>query len=168
MSKAVTSKRNWTPGDILAVVGVWLLLIILSPILIPVLIFVYLRSKYESARLRRFLARNEGAKFFCYTSKSTGVKFAREEILPHLESDVQVIYMSAKGRMNLGDESIINTLIGMEAGGAKRGGYPCVVKVVEGKLISESLNTEFYRTIHRNANSEPLLRRINDFYSETS
>ena len=82
--------------------------------------------------------------------------------------DVEVIFMSQKGSKNLGDESIINTLIGMQAGGVKRGGYPCVAKVINGELVSESLNTEFYRTIMRNADAEPLRDRIEAFYRSNS
>ncbi len=159
-----TSKRNLTITNVFVVIGIWLFLIVISPLLVPFLAYSYLKSKFENARLRRFLARNEGAKYFCYTSKKAGQKFARESILPHLDSDVRIIYMSQKGRVNLGDESIINTLIGMGAGGAKPGGYPCAAKVVRGELVSESLNTEFYRTIARNAGAETLMHHIQDFY----
>lgn len=162
------NKGNWTVTELVLVIVFGLFLIVISPILIPLLVFAYLKSKLEDARLRRFLKSNEGAKYFCYTSKSTGLEFARKNILPHLDVDVQIIYMSEKGRMNLGDDLFIHTLIGMKAGGAKRGGYPCVAKVVDGQLISESLNTEFYRAIVRNASAHPLLLRINDFYSHSS
>lgn len=163
-----SEKGNLTITEIFVVIGFCLFLIIISPILIPLLANAYLKSKFEDARLRRFLKRNEGAKYFCYTNKTTGLAFARESILPHLGDDVQIIYMSEKRPMNLGDDSLIRTRIGMEAGGAKRGGYPCVAKVFDGKLVSESLNTEFYRTILRKASAEPLLLRINDFYSRSS
>jgi hypothetical protein len=163
----VSTKKSLTITDVLLIAGFCLFLILISPILIPLLIYAYAKNKFESVRLRRFLARNEGAKYFCYTNKQTGLAFAREKILPNLNEDVQVIYMSQKGRMNLGDESLLNTLIGMEAGGAKRGNYPCVAKVVKGKLTSESLNTEYYRTIARKVGPENLLKHINEFY-ETS
>lgn len=162
-----SKKGNWAITEIVVVIGFCLFLIIISPILIPLLAFAYLKSKFEAARLCRFLKRNEGAKYFCYTSKATGLDFARESILPKLGDDVQIIYLSQKGRMNLGDDSLIHTLIGMEAGGAKRGGYPCVAKVVDGELLSESLNTEFYRTIVRKGSAEPLLLQINEFYSQS-
>lgn len=160
----MSTKKSLTIPDILLIIGFCLFLVIISPVLVPLLVYAYAKDKLKGVRLRRFLARNEGAKYFCYTSKKTGLAFTREKILPNLDRDVQTIYMSQKGRINLGDESLVNTLIGMEAGGAKRGGYPCVAKVVNGKLISESLNTEFYRTIARKEDSENLLKRIQNFY----
>ena len=156
-----------TLTEALIVIGFCLLLIVLSPVLVPLLVYGYAKNEFEQARLRRFLARNDGAKFFCYTSKATGLKFARENILPNLEQDIQIIYMSEKGRINLGDESLLNTLIGMEAGEAKRGGYPCVAKVVKGRLVSKSLNTEFYRTIARHSDPEKLIEDIRKFYETT-
>lgn len=96
-----------TITDIFVAVGFCLLLIVISPILVPLLAFAYLKSKFENARLGRFLARNEGAKYFCYTNKKTGLQFARESILPNLDPDVRIIYMSQNGRINLGDESMI-------------------------------------------------------------
>ena len=157
-------KSGWSTGEILLSVAIWLGLVLLSPVLIPLLVYAFAKEKYEGSKLRRFLRRNNGAKFFCYTSKRTGINFIREKILPQLDPDIQIIYMSEKGRVNLGDDSLINTLIGMEAGGAKRGGYPCVAKVVEGKLVSVSLNTEIYRIIARNGAPDKIIDRINTFY----
>ena len=157
--------NGWSIGDIFLTLAIWVGLILLSPILVPLLVYGFARHKYKGLRLRRFLRRNNGAKYFCYTSKSTGLNFIRDNILPRLDPDVQLIYMSEKGRGNLGDDSLINKLIGMEAGGAKRGGYPCVAKVVDGELVSESLNTELYRTIARKGDPDKLIDRIKNFYT---
>ncbi len=158
------ARRHWTVFDALVAVGAIVLLTVFSPIIGALITYAYVKGKFDDARYRRYLKQNEGAKYFCYTNKTSGAEFARQNILPYMDDDVQVIYMSRKGRINLGDDSSIHTLIGRDAGGSMRGGYPCVAKIVDGKLVSTSLNTEFYRAIARKADPDIILRRIKKFF----
>lgn len=159
------SIKSWSLFEILIAVGLCLLLLLLSPILIPLIVYTYLRDKITETRFKRLLKKNEGAKFFCYTSRQSSVKFARENILPYLDDDITVIYMSEKGELNLGDDDLFHTIIGERAGGGKKGGYPFVAKIIEGELISHSLNREFYRRIVRDDDATQLLVTNKEFFN---
>ena len=88
-----TRKNGLRATEVLLIIAIGLGLILLSPILIPLLIYAFAKNKYEAASLSRFLRKNEGATYFCFTNKITGLAFIREKILPHLDPDVQIIYM---------------------------------------------------------------------------
>lgn len=156
--------KNWNFTGILAFVGVGLLFIILSPILVPLITFALLREWYREAKFRRFLKRNEGAKYFCYPSKETGVKFAREVLIPKLNPDVHIVYLSQRGLTVLDAESEMSARIGRTAGAGKRSNYPCVVKIVNGKIVARPVNREFYLAIEAGKGANDLLSQISEFF----
>ncbi len=152
-------------GDILVFVLVGIILLILSPILLPLIIFSYFHERIDRLRFVGYLKANEGAKFFAYTNKQSSQEYVEKEILPFLPKDVQVLFLSAKGRINLGDEHKFTERIIWSLKTAK-GGFPYVSKVANGELVTESANNRLYSAIRRGVGPEKILKKIEKFFSQ--
>lgn len=152
-------------GDILVLVLVGIILIILSPIFLPLIAFSYLQERIDRIRFTNYLKLNEGAKFFAYTNKQSSQEYVEKRILPLLSKDVKILFLNAKGRVNLGDEHKFTNRIVWSMKAAK-GGFPYVSKVVNGELVTESTNNRLYSAIRRGVGSEKILTQIEKFFSQ--
>lgn len=151
-------------GDILVFVLVGFILLILLPILLPLIVLSYFQERIDRLRFAGYLKANEGAKFFAYTNKQSSQKYVETEILPFLPKDVQVLFLSGKGRINLGDEHKFTLRIIWSMKAAK-GGFPYVSKVANGELVTESANNRLHSAIRRGVGSEKILKQIEKFFS---
>lgn len=150
-------------------VGVFLVIlavfaIILSPILVPYFLFVWIREKLAERSFKRYLEQAEGTKYFCYTNRHTSEKYVQDNIVPCLGDDVKILHISDKYWESLRDESEfpIRVVWSMKT---VKGGFPYVSKVVNGELVTESINQQLYSAITRKAEADGILRRIEKFYS---
>ena len=150
-------------GTAAALILFVLVVILLSPILISVNAFLYIKNGLSRRRYRKYLKHNEGAKFFCYTSRKTSENYVEENILPFIPADVLVLHLQDKTWFDLGDPDGIPVQV---VGQMKnvRGGFPYVSKVVGGELVTESINNRLYSAITRKASAENIVQRINRFY----
>jgi hypothetical protein len=155
-------------GDVITAIFLILLVIILSPILLPLFAYQFVKERIYNYRFQKYIRINEGAKYFCYTSNKSSVEFVRANILPSLREDVNVLYFQPGLRTNLGDDEGFPYEIArkMKALGS---GFPCVAKITDGEIIAESLNRELYNAIRRKADAKNALNKINRFlaHSET-
>lgn len=150
-------------GDILVLVFLVCLAIVLSPLLIPLLAFLYLKDKLGEFRFNRYSKANNGAKYFAYTNRQTSQKYVEQNILPELSKDIEIMYLGEKGRVNLGDDSKFHDRI-VWAMKAVPGGFPYISKVANGNLVTESINNRLYSAITRGAESEQIVVRIKKFF----
>jgi len=150
-------------GDVLVLVLVVCLVIVFSPILIPLIAFGYLQDKVDQFRFKRYLKAHDGAKYFAYTSRQTSQKYVEHNILPELPKDIEIMYLGEKGRVNLGDDSKFHDRI-VWAMKAVPGGFPYISKVANGNLVTESINNRLYSAITRGAASEQIVVRIKKFF----
>lgn len=142
------------------------MLILLLPIILPYLLFLYIRQRIEDRGFRKYLRQHEGAKFFCCTSRRTSEKYVRENVLPFLPPDTQVIYLrDSKKPFNLGEDFpfLIRTVLEMKR---TPGSYPYVAKIAKRKLVTISINQQLYRTINRKGDADAINGRIAKFLDD--
>lgn len=155
-------------GDYALLIGILILvgivLLLLSPILIPYLLIVIAWERIQRLRFSRYLRRSEGKMFFCYTARKLSVEFVQERILPRLPADVRVIYITERGENMSDDEVPFQVRIAQEMK-TVGGGYPYVAKVVGGVLVAESVNEKLYRSVKRGVEPESTINQIEKFFA---
>jgi hypothetical protein len=150
-------------GEYLLVGLFFLLLILLLPIILPYLLFLHIRTKIEERGFRKYLRTNEGAKFFCYTSRQTSEKYVRENVLPLLPPHTRIVYLrDSRKPFNLGDDL---PFLQYFVGHIKRtpGSYPYAARIVKGQLVSISINQQLYSAITRKADADAINKKIARF-----
>src|SRR5687768_15564653 len=128
-------------GEIFIAALIIVLLILLSPIIIPLIIYAVIRDWINDRRFESFLRANEGAKYFCYTARKTSYEYVKENLLPHLPADTQVIYLSDRRNEieSLDDEiPFLDHIVWRMK--ATPGSYPYASKVSNGELVTISIN----------------------------
>jgi hypothetical protein len=146
---------------------IWVLIILvvvlLSPIWIPVFGLVYVSDKVGAWRFRKFLRTHEGSQYFAYTNRQRSVEYVRTNILPFLPPNTEILYLTDKFT-NLGDETkYLGSIVGEMR--KTEGGFPYVSKVVGGQLVTRSINNELYRSITRKVAADNIIKRIDKFLS---
>ena len=149
-------------GDIVVFIILILVSLALSPIILPVMLFLPVRERFERRRFTQYLKSNPGRMYFAYTSRTTSVEYVRANILPNLSPDVSVIYLSDKA-YNLGNDYpfIDRLVISMKA---TQGGFPYAAQIENGELRVKSVNNQLYSAIKRKIGAEAIVSRIEDFY----
>ena len=138
-------------------------MIILSPIIIPLLIYAYFREKIEKRRFAEFLKQREGKRFFCYTARRTSVDYVKENVLPSLPSDTTILYLGDSKKIYSMDEDVpfLQRLVATMR--MTKGGYPYVSKVTLGKLETISINNQVYSAIRRDVEATSINQKIARF-----
>ncbi|MDO7852550.1 hypothetical protein [Hymenobacter convexus] len=138
-------------------------------VIIPFIPFLLLHSYFNDKQFEKeytsFLARMNGACFFCYNSRKSSVEFARDVIVPELGPAVHVVFVNGK-RVDFGDDSkfISTMLYRIEA----RKGFPYLLKIEGRKVHDLSVNNQFYSIMIGRKSIAPLLQRINSFFENTA
>ena len=151
--------------DLLILVLFGLLFILFSPVILVVVTYAYIKNLIDEWRFRRYLATNEGAKFFAYTNKASSETYVKEKIVPFLPRDTKVFRLAGKkGRVNMGDDF---GLLGYFTSAMREteGGFPYLSKIKNGKLVTESINNRLYSAIRRGTGAEPIVERIQRFFT---
>uniref|UniRef100_UPI000B34DE77 hypothetical protein n=1 Tax=Thaumasiovibrio occultus TaxID=1891184 RepID=UPI000B34DE77 len=104
------------------------------------------KNKAFFARYTAFLQAHEGVTFFCYTSRKKLSSFIEQHVLPTLPSDVQVIKLQGKRPQTALDIECISYALYQ----LKQRGFPNVMKVVDGKMVDQSLHNDIYNAINQN------------------
>ena len=151
------------------IIGIFVLIlavlaVVLSPIWVPFYIYDRLRERAKQRRFLQYLSENEGAKFFCYTNRKTSEELVETRIVPYLGDDVKVFRISDKYWRTLSDDETFEFSIVLEMS-TEKGGFPYVSKVVNGELVTRSVNNRLYSAITRKADADGILREIEKFYS---
>lgn len=120
-------------------------------------------SRYNVNRraYRSYLNSITGTKFFCYNNRTNSQEFIERNILPNLPSDVQLIYLDGKTPLSDYDDEYISMMLYRIK---DRGGFPYLLKVVDGELMDCSVNNEFYNVLNQNKSFDKLFKQINSFY----
>ncbi|HMT08860.1 MAG TPA: hypothetical protein PKA82_12715 [Pyrinomonadaceae bacterium] len=158
--------RKLDVADILVSIFLILLVIVLSPIWVPVFLYVWITGKVGDFRFSRFIRANEGSRYFCYTARQNSIDFVRENILPQLPAETHIIYITEKYQ-NMGDETKFFTQVVWQMAGLGKG-FPCIAKFSNGEMIIESVNHEVYQAIVRKRDAEQVLKKIDKFFSQRS
>jgi hypothetical protein len=151
-------------ADILGMALYYLILILLSPIWLPLGAYSYISRKFGDRRFQTFLRTTASAKYFCYTNKANSELFVREHVLPFLPLDVQVLYASGRRHHNIRKSNAIDDRIIGKMSLLKKG-FPCIAKVSNRTLITESLNRELFIALTQNKNGDEVNEKIAQFFA---
>ncbi len=139
-----------------------LIIILLSPFLIPFIIFYYFRNKQFNKDYTEYLITINEANFFCYNNKKISQEFIEKNILPFLSSEIKVIFLDGKTPRSDYDEKYISKLLFSIK---EKTGFPYLIKVSNGELLLEkSINAEFYNTLNQSKDLSILIDKINSFF----
>lgn len=153
------------PSDVLVIILLGLLFVLFAPIILLYLIYAYIRSLIDEWRFKRYLRANEGATFFAYTNKASSKRYVEENILPHLPIDTKVIHLAGKkGRVHMGGDLGLLAYV-VSSMRETDGGFPYASKIVNGVLVTQSMNDRLYSAIRRGLDAEQINYRILRFYS---
>ena len=141
-----------------------LVAVIFSPLWLPVYLLYYVSQKIIDFRFSRYVKANNGAKYFCYTARRNSLDFVKQNIIPHLPHDTNIIYITEKYQ-NLGSSSKFLGQIVLKMALMKKG-FPCVAKFSDGQLIIESINHEVYQAILRDNDAKSILKKIHSFFAD--
>lgn len=153
------------PFDLLVIILFGLLFVLFAPIILLYVIYRYVRSLTDEWRFKRYLRANDGATFFAYTNKASSERYVEENILPYLPSDTTVIHLAGKkGRVHMGGDLGLLAYVVSSMREAD-GGFPYASKIVNGILVTKSMNDRLYSAIRREIDAEQINERILRFYS---
>ena len=133
--------------------------------LIPLLLLtglVVFDAYRERKKYQRFLRELEGTEFFCYTNRKNGEQFVKEEILPKLDPNMQVIHLRGRKAVSELEEKYISQALY----NVKQVGFPNVMKVVRGKMLDVSLHNDFYNVINQGKTADDFLAILNERVTE--
>lgn len=137
------------------------LLLLFSPVIIVVaLIKESTRVPFEkthSAQLRQL----EGSQFFCYNNRKDSQHYIETNILPVLSKSVHVIFLNGKMPESEFDATFISAALNSIN---QKSGFPYLLHISNGKLLSKSINNVFYSTMNQNKPLSNLLAEIEVFY----
>jgi hypothetical protein len=140
-------------------------IVLLIPVVPFLLLYAYISDKQFEKGYKQFLARMNGACFFCYNSRKSSVEFARNVIVPELPTPVHVVFVNGRD-VDFGADSkyISKMLYSIE----ERKGFPFLLKIEGGEVRYLSLNNQFYSIIIGHKSVVPLLQRIASFFNDTA
>lgn len=151
--------------NILKVVLVIIIGIPLFILAIPFMVVVMLVGHFQSKKFKKkyveFLNENHGKNFFCYNNRKNSKHYIEEEILPSLNSQIEIVYLNGKKiDLEYNSEFISEALYGLKTYNK----FPHLMKIRNGKLIDMSINNPFYGVLNMNQSKTKLLNQINQFF----
>jgi hypothetical protein len=141
------------------------LAVVLSPVLLVLGIKDHFDSREARKRFEEDLLRLEGTCYFCYNNRKNSVDFAKEILIPHLESTVKMVFVEGKTISDLPDKHFISRIL---YGVKDRKGFPYLLKISNGRVLDCSVHQQFYSIINNKKSLEPLLKRIDLFYNSSA
>lgn len=145
------------------IIGIFLIgvLIILSPLLVPVIIYGFIQNRLFRKEYKTYLKSIEGTKLFVYNSRTNNHSYVKQFILPELPGDVEIVYLNGKDPIsNLNKKYISHALYSIK----DRKGFPYLLRVENGEINDKSINNAFYNTKNQNKDIQLLLDQIDQFF----
>lgn len=145
------------------IMGVFLIggFIILSPIIIPLIIYGSVQNRQFKKEYKTYLKSIEGRNFFVYNSRTNSYSYIKNNLLPQLPKDIEIIYLNGKVPItNLNKEYISHALYSIK----DRKGFPYLLRVENGQIKDKSINNAFYNTKNQNKDIQLLLNQIDQFF----
>ena len=136
--------------------------IISIPFIIISFPFTYYNRKQFEKKYSQFLLDNENANFFCYNNRKNAKEYIETEIIPKLNNNIEIVFLNGKKieNENFPYEFLSNALYKLN----NYSKFPHLMKIRNGKLIDESINSIFYSIKNQNKPQEKLLKQIDNFF----
>lgn len=148
---------------ILLLVGLGIF-ILLSPLIILFNVYLYFNELTFNKKYIDFLEKIDGIKFFCYNNNAKSQRYIEGNILPILQTDIQVIFLDGKIPKSEYETKFISRMLYSIK---NKKGFPYLLKVSNGQLIDESVNNEFYNTMNQSKDINILSDKISLFFEQT-
>ncbi|MHC1704978.1 MAG: hypothetical protein AB9846_13800 [Tenuifilaceae bacterium] len=120
------------------------LLVILSPIILLSIPFSFFRNKELDKEYQIFLNKNNGKKFFCYTSRKNSKEIIETHIIPNLSEDINIILLDGKKPKSDFPEKYVSRMLYR----LENIGFPNIMQILDGKVIDISLKKDFYNELN--------------------
>lgn len=153
--------KEWTLGGLVAISSL-LLFIVLLPATLFTLLSGYVSNRSFSKCYKAYLTTLEGTKFFCYNNRSDSMVFIEREVLPRLDSDINVVFLEGRTPKSAFEQVFISKAL-YEVKDKK--GFPYLLKVVNGEVIDYSINNEFFNVKNQGKSMDELLKKVSLFYT---
>ncbi len=147
-----------------SITGIFLVgvFIILSPVLVPFITHSFFQNRLFNKEYKAYLQSIEGKKFFVYNSRTNSYSYIKNNLLPRLPKDVEVIYLNGKDPVtNLNKNYISHALYSIK----DRKGFPYLLRVENGEIKDKSINNVFYNTKNQNKDIQLLLNQMDQFFT---
>lgn len=140
----------------------FVVLIVSIPFIILSIPFTYQNRKKFKEEYFRFLIKNNGKNFFCYNNRKNSKDFIEIEIIPKLNSSIEIIYLNGKvvESGNYPKEYASYALRDLKYYSK----FPHLMKIRDGEVIDKSINSIFYSIKNQNKCKEYLFNEINSFF----
>ena len=136
--------------------------IISIPFIIISFPFTYYNRKQFEKKYSQFLLDNDNANFFCYNNRKKAKEYIETEIIPKLNNNIEIVFLNGKKieNENFQKDFLSNALYSLN----NYSKFPHLMKIRNGKLIDESINSIFYSIKNQNKPQEKLLKQIDNFF----
>ena len=137
------------------------LFILISPLILISMPFLYFQRKRFEKKYSKFLTENNGKNFFCYNNRKTSKNYIENEIIPNLTNGIEIVYLNGKKVETEYDVEFISGALYKLKNYSR---FPHLMKIRNGKLIDKSINNPFYNVLNLNKPQNELLTQINRFF----
>ena len=128
---------------------------------IALIIFALIATYVSVSKHARFLRKNEGREFFCYTERQTSKSYIETEILPEIPPEI-VVVLNGRFKVIVPEEyREISKYVTFWWGNPLEK-FPQLLKIINGEVQIVSLHQEFYSNYKRKDGKEIFLAKYNE------
>jgi hypothetical protein len=121
------------------------------------------KKDVHDLKFHEFLVRHEGLQLFCYNNRRNSQSFIEENILPGLPAQVKIVLVRGKTPTSEFDPVVISKLL---LAITDRKGFPYLITIRNSKLEYSSIHKELYDRMSQRGSLEPLIAKMQKFYSK--
>jgi hypothetical protein len=154
--------------DVIVHILIGFLVIITLPLIIIVILVSIPLSLYSSKKSDKeyhdFLLQNNGKNFFVYNERKNSLEFTEKEILPHLNSNINIIYLAGgkTGEAEKYPREFFTRVLHSTESYSK---FPHLMKIRNEELVDKSVNISFFSVKHQIKNINKFLLEIDNFFN---
>ncbi|WP_316784451.1 hypothetical protein [Pedobacter frigiditerrae] len=137
------------------------LIILISPIIFISNINNHFTNKARFKAYQEYLLMINGCNFFCYNNKQSVQNLIEQQVLPFLDTNINVIFLDGRIPVSDFNKSYISTAL---YGIKDKKGFPYLLKIRDGVVVDKSINAELHYAINHNETMKSLVDKIDLFF----
>ena len=138
------------------------LLIVTLPFLLIIVPIAYFQRKQFEKKYAKYLMEISGKNFFCYNNRKNSKEYIEKNIIPYLDSQIEVVFLNGTVVESDFDNKFISEALYKLKHYRK---FPHLMKVRDGKVIDRSINNPFYEVLNMKKAKANLLSTVNEFFN---
>jgi len=142
------------------IIGI-IIVILFIPLMILALPFFYIKHITFKKRYTKYLPKIEGKNFFIYNNRKNSTLFIENNLIPHLNKDVEVIFLDGEYPKSTFSREFISHML-HDLKNYKK--FPHLMKVRNGEVLDQSVNNELYNTLNQGKAIDNLIDTIHSFF----